>query len=136
MNVEEFQRRVDNIVEKIERIPSEMQKEIKKIRKESLPKMMDTSVIERYFREGGATRRQIMTHVHADEGGLYGKWSAKTGYNVQISTENQYITNYGINQKPGDTTTLIDYLESSIENITVKARDCSRLRYGSEQNYD
>ncbi len=41
MNVEEFQRRVDNIVEKIERIPSEMQKEIKKIRKESLPKMME-----------------------------------------------------------------------------------------------
>lgn len=38
---DEFQRRVDNIVEKIEKVPSEMQKEIKKINKESLPKMKE-----------------------------------------------------------------------------------------------
>ena len=82
---DEFQRRVDNIVEKIEKVPSEMQKEIKKINKESLPKMKEDYM---------------------------GNGQLKPGYNVQISTENQYITNYGIYQKPGDTTTLIDYLES------------------------
>ena len=36
----------------------------------------------------------------------------KPGYNVQISTENQFITNFGIYQRPGDTLTMIDYIES------------------------
>ena len=36
----------------------------------------------------------------------------KPGYNVQISTENQYITNYGIYWRPTDQGTLIPYLES------------------------
>ncbi|MFI3248739.1 MAG: hypothetical protein R3Y39_06380 [Rikenellaceae bacterium] len=36
----------------------------------------------------------------------------KPAYNVQISTENQLITNYGIYQRPGDTATLIPYLDS------------------------
>ena len=36
----------------------------------------------------------------------------KSGNNVQISTENQFVTNYGIYQRPTDTGTLIDYLKS------------------------
>ena len=36
----------------------------------------------------------------------------KPGYNVQIATENQFVTNYGIYQRPTDQSTLIDYLES------------------------
>ena len=36
----------------------------------------------------------------------------KPGYNVQISTENQFITNFGIYQRPTDTLTMISYLES------------------------
>ena len=110
MNADEFQRRVDNIVEKIEKVPSEMQKEIKKINKESLPKM----------------KEDYMGNGHL-----------KPGYNVQISTENQYITNYGIYQKPGDTTTLIDYLESFNRKYHRQSNEIvADSGYGSEQNYD
>ena len=40
----------------------------------------------------------------------------KPAYNLQISTENQFITHFGVFQKAGDTTTLIPHLESFKEN--------------------
>jgi transposase len=61
----------------------------------------------------------------------------KPAYNLQISTNNQIITNYTLHPNPTDTTTLIEHLEeykSSYrqypETVTADAG------YGSEQNYD
>lgn len=60
----------------------------------------------------------------------------KAGYNVQISTENQFITNYTLHQNPTDTKTLIPHLEdfkSAFETSPkVVVADAG---YGSEQNY-
>ena len=61
----------------------------------------------------------------------------KPGYNVQIATENQFVTNYGVYQRPTDQGTLIDYLESfkskyGRQSDTVVADS----GYGSEQNYE
>ena len=61
----------------------------------------------------------------------------KPGYNVQIATENQFVTNYGVYQRPTDQGTLIDYLESfkskyGRQSGTVVADS----GYGSEQNYE
>lgn len=61
----------------------------------------------------------------------------KAAYNVQISTNNQYILNYDIFQNPGDTLTLPSHLESykalySFSPDTVIAD----AGYGSEQNYE
>lgn len=61
----------------------------------------------------------------------------KPGYNVQIATENQFVTNYGIYQRPTDQGTLIDYLKSferryGRQSGTVVADS----GYGSEQNYE
>jgi len=60
----------------------------------------------------------------------------KPGYNLQISTNKQFITHYSIHQKPNDTTTLVPHLEgfkeqynSLPENITADAG------YGSQENY-
>lgn len=36
----------------------------------------------------------------------------KPGFNIQISTENQFITNYGICWRPADQGTLIPYLRT------------------------
>lgn len=61
----------------------------------------------------------------------------KPGYNVQISTENQFITNYGIYQRPTDTGTLIDYLKSFKARYgTVSKEIVADAGYGSEQNYE
>ena len=61
----------------------------------------------------------------------------KPGYNVQLSTENQFVTNYGIYQRPTDQGTLIGYLGSfgqryGRQSGTVVADS----GYGSEQNYE
>ncbi len=138
MNAEEFQRRVDNIVEKIERVPSEIQKEIKKITKESLPKMKEYERHKEILQERGSYSKtdHDATFMRMKEDYM-GNGQLKPGYNIQISTENQYITNYGIYQKPGDTTTLIDYLESFDRKYHRQSKEIvADSGYGCEQNYD
>ena len=64
----------------------------------------------------------------------------KPAYNVQISTENQIITHFGIYQRPGDTALLIPYLESFKQRYGLNDL-CGHTvvadsGYGSEQNYE
>jgi len=60
----------------------------------------------------------------------------KPGYNVQISTNNQYVVNYSLHSNPGDTKTLIPHLEQhkklykSLPDVQV-----TDAGYSSEQNY-
>ena len=60
----------------------------------------------------------------------------KAGYNLQISSNNQYIVNYSIHQRPTDTTTLPEHIESHKEKYEqlpeVVIADAG---YGSEENY-
>jgi transposase len=61
----------------------------------------------------------------------------KPAYNVQISTENQLITNYSIHQRPGDTATLTPHLEQFKEVHTKQSSTIvADAGYGSEQNYE
>ena len=61
----------------------------------------------------------------------------KPGYNVQISTENQFITNYGIYQRPTDTLTMISYLESFRARYGLQSEEIvADSGYGSEENYE
>jgi hypothetical protein len=66
-----------------------------------------------------------------------GNGELKPAYNVQISTENQFITNFGIYQNPGDTSTFNDYLDSFEEKYGRHSLEVvADSGYGSEQNYD
>jgi transposase len=60
----------------------------------------------------------------------------KPAYNVQISTNNQYIASYSIHQNTTDTNTLIDHLSQHIKNFKQKPNNVTAdAGYGSEQNY-
>lgn len=60
----------------------------------------------------------------------------KPGYNVQISTENQFITNYGIFWRPTDQGTFIPYVTSFSDRYGRQSEEiCADSGYGSEQNY-
>jgi transposase len=60
----------------------------------------------------------------------------KPGYNVQISTNNQFIASYSLHQNPTDTRTLIPHLEEHIRNYGQKPNNVTAdAGYGSEQNY-
>ena len=60
----------------------------------------------------------------------------KPGYNLQIASENQFITNFGLYHNPNDTLTLIPFNQSfnqrynRLPNIEV-----ADSGYGSEENY-
>jgi len=60
----------------------------------------------------------------------------KPGYNIQMGTENQFITGFSIHQNPGDTSCLKDHLEQRKrwlgEHPQVLTADAG---YGSEENY-
>lgn len=60
----------------------------------------------------------------------------KPGYNLQLSTHNQYITHYSLHQSPTDTNTLIAHLEQQQDCYGVKLESViADGGYGSEQNY-
>lgn len=61
----------------------------------------------------------------------------KAGYNVQISSNNQYIVNYSIHQKPTDTTTFPEHVEEYKEKYNQKPDVIvADAGYGSQENYE
>jgi hypothetical protein len=60
----------------------------------------------------------------------------KPGYNIQISTNKQFIANCTLAQTTADTTTFIDHLEEHIESFNEKPDTLTAdAGYGSEENY-
>lgn len=60
----------------------------------------------------------------------------KPGYNVQISTENQFITDFALFPNPTDTLTLIPFLESFRGRYgRLPSAAVADSGYGSEENY-
>jgi len=59
----------------------------------------------------------------------------KPAYNVQISTNNQFITGIGMFQNPTDTRTLIPFIKQLEENHTLGDVVVADAGYGSENNY-
>jgi transposase len=61
----------------------------------------------------------------------------KPGYNVQVGTENQFITGYSIHQKPGDTSLLKPHLEHLKKmHHRLPETIVADAGYGSEENYE
>lgn len=72
-----------------------------------------------------------MKEDHMENGQL------KAGYNVQISTENQYVLNYTAHPNPTDTLTLPGHVAEFEENLhTLPDSLTADAGYGSEQNYE
>jgi hypothetical protein len=61
----------------------------------------------------------------------------KPTYNLQISTNNQYITNCSIHQNTNDTNTLIEHLEQFNQQYNQTPNVVTaNAGYGSEENYE
>ena len=60
----------------------------------------------------------------------------KPGYNLQIGTENQFITDFGFFPNPTDTLTMIPFLSSFSMRYNRQPKEaCADAGYGSEENY-
>ena len=61
----------------------------------------------------------------------------KPGYNLQIGTEGQFITDFGLFPNPTDTLTMIPFLQSFSHRYGHMPEEaCADSGYGSEENYD
>lgn len=61
----------------------------------------------------------------------------KPAYNIQIATEEQFITNLGIYQRAGDTATLPSFVEDFEQSYHKQSKTVvADAGYGSEQNYE
>ena len=132
---EEFISRVERIKERMdsENLTKSHCKAIRKIESESIPKMKE---YERHLTTMGERNSYSKSDPDAtfmrmkEDAMLNGQ--LKPGYNVQIATENQFITNYGIFQRPADTGTLIDFLESFHKKYGLYSREIvADAGYGS-----
>ena len=117
---------------------SPRRKAVEKVRDEMLPKKAE---YENHLERMGGRNSYSKTDPDAtfmrmkEDHMMNGQ--TKPGYNVQIATENQFVTNYGIYQSPGDQGTLVPFLGSferkyDRQSGTVVADS----GYGSEQNYE
>ena len=61
----------------------------------------------------------------------------RAAYNVQISTENQFVTNYSISQNASDSAAFVDHLEKIINRGQQYLPDnyMSDSAYGTDENY-
>jgi transposase len=60
----------------------------------------------------------------------------KPAYNVQVSTNSQYIASYSIHQQTTDTNTLISHISKHIKELKQKPNNITAdAGYGSEENY-
>ena len=72
--------------------------------------------------------------MHAKEDGYEGM--ATPNYNVQIATQNQYVTNYGAYDQPSDKSIAMDFVDTCVEENGVKPSSVVEdAGYGCEEVY-
>lgn len=140
LSVEEFQARTSRIKEKMAQreVPKKIKKAVEKAEKESIPKMLEYEHALDIMGERNSYSKtdEDATFMRMKEDAMK-NGQLKPGYNIQIATENQFITNYAVYHRPTDTLTLIPFLESFEKRYgrqsNVVVADSG---YGSEQNYE
>lgn len=132
-----LEEKIEKINEKLSQLPKQQQKAVKDIKDKHLPRLKkyekQLDILEdrnSYSKTDVDATFMRMKEDHMMNGQL------KPAYNVQISTENQIITNYSIHQRPGDTATLIPHLSQFYRHYgKLPGRLVADAGYGSEHNY-
>jgi len=138
INSKELEEKIVELNKRLIKPSKEQQKGLKKLKEKALPKLQE---YERHLEILGDRNSYSKTDTdatfmrmkedHMKNGQL------KAAYNVQISTEEQFLTNFSLHQRPGDTATLEPHLEQ-FKDLYKKQSDTvvADAGYGSEQNYE
>ena len=140
LTAEEVAGRVERIKAKVDvaKLSKEERKGLKQIETDAVPRM-------NRYKEQLATMGSRNSYSKTDHDATFMRMKEdamlngqlKPGYNVQISTENQFITNFGVYQRPTDTLTMISYLESFRDRYGIQSHEIvADSGYGSEENYE
>ena len=132
-----LQKKVDQLNKRVSELNKQQKKELRKLEIEHVVRL------ERYEKQLeilGERNSYSKTDTDAtfmrmkDDHMMNGQ--LKPAYNVQISTENQFLTNYSLHQRPGDPATLIPHLNQFDDLYQKQSKTVvADSGYGSEQNY-
>jgi transposase len=131
--IEELNRNI-----KGQNVPKSLKKKINKLQSESVPKLQEYEIHLKILGERNSYSKtdkdatfMRMKEDHMKNGQL------KPAYNLQLSTENNFITNYTLHQNPGDTTTYQYHLNSFYGKYGFyPQRSVADAGYGGLENYD
>jgi transposase len=135
---DKLQKKIDQLSKHINDLSKPEQKAIKHLKEKDLPRLRKYKVQLEIMGERNSFSKtdtdatfMRMKDDHMRNGQL------KPAYNVQVSTENQFVTNFSLHQRPGDTATLIPHLKQ-FQDLYHKQSDkiVADAGYGSEQNYE
>ena len=145
LTAKEMEERTERILEKMKEkedngeraLDKPLRKAVEKVAKESVGKMREYEEKLEILGERNSYSKTDpdATFMRMKEDAM-NNGQTKPGYNVQIATENQYITNYGIYWRPTDQGTLIPFMTTFSERYGVQSsKAVADSGYGSEQNY-
>ena len=137
----EFERRAEKILSKMDELGISKGKRRRLIEKTASESKSKLDEYDRHLETLGERNSYSKTDPDATfmrmKEDAMNNGQTKPGYNVQISTENQFITNYGIFWNPNDQGTLIPYLDSFVQRYGMQSKDIvADSGYGSEKNYE
>jgi transposase len=138
INSEELQSKIEQLNQNIDKLNKKQQKNLNQLKNEHLPRLqkyenqLDTLGDRNSFSKTDTDATFMrMKDDHMRNGQL------KPAYNTQISTENQFVTNFSVHQRPGDTATLIAHLEQFNDFFGKQSEQViADAGYGSEENYE
>jgi len=136
----ELDKKIDELNQKLAQVKQSKRvvKKVEKLKQEALPKLQE---YEGHLKEMGERKSYSKTDKdatfmrmkedHMKNGQL------KPAYNLQLSTEKNFITNFSIHQRPGDTATFKQHMQS----YKGKYGHCPLVAvadsgYGSLENYE
>ena len=134
---QKLQEKIDILNAHLDKLNKSQKKQVKTLKEDALPRMKKYEKQQEILGQRNSYSKtdpdatfMRMKDDHMKNGQL------KAAYNVQISTENQFITHFGISQRPGDTATLIPYLEDFRAKHGQQTKTIvADAGYGSEHNY-
>ena len=137
MNSEEIKGCIDRIAQKLNEQNKEEKRKCKTIKEKMLPKLSEYEGQKEKLgnRNSYSKTDEDATFMRTKEDVIQ-TGELKPMYNIQIGTENQFITLYDIGQRAGDTALLIPFYKKW-ENTYghYPEESIADAGYGSEQNY-
>src|SRR5574344_1670652 len=136
----EMAKRADRILKKMDEdgiSDKKMRKTVEKVKSESAPKMKEYEDKLDILgdRNSYSKTDPDATFMRMKEDAM-NNGQTKPGYNLQIGTENQFITNFALYPNPTDTLTYIPFLKIFSERYgRLFSTGVADSGYGSEENY-
>ncbi len=135
INSEELKKRIAAINR--ENLTKAEQKAIKTLENKHLPKLQeyenDLQIMGKRNSYSKTDKQATFMRMKEDH---MGNGQLKPAYNIQIATENQFLTHYGCFPNPGDTLTLIPFLDGfQYRYGKYPKKNVTDSGYGSEENY-